>query len=86
MSFGNSPAFVSQEVMHGCRNQEVPSAEWALARKHWLDFVFIGMCEGLYLLAVFTAVAKLPGPMLPVIAQMLLVWNIILSAIILEKR
>lgn len=59
---------------------------WACVRRHWLDFLQIGACEALYLVAVFTAVSRLPGALVPVFSQMLLVWNFALSAAVLQKR
>jgi hypothetical protein len=53
---------------------------------HKLRFVTIGLFEALFKLFLFPSVAHLPGAVLPLLAQSLLVWNFLLSAVVLRKR
>lgn len=48
-------------------------------------FVIIGFCESVQLVLFYTATSKLPGSVLPVLSQAGIMWNFVLSALILKK-
>eukprot|EP00892_Ulva_mutabilis_P006980 jgi/Ulvmu1/4654/UM002_0385.1 len=56
-----------------------------LARSVTSLFLLIGLCEALQLVLFYTATSKLPGSVLPVLSQAGIVWNFLLSALILGK-
>jgi hypothetical protein len=69
-----------------CRRGIVTQAMLDTRAAHKLRFATIGLFEALFKLFLFEAVAHLPGAVLPLLAQSLLVWNFLLSAIVLRKR
>ena len=54
--------------------------------QHKASFAIIGLFDAVFLVALFAAVANLPGAVLPVLAQAMLVWNFLLSVTVLGKR
>lgn len=48
-------------------------------------FLIIGFCESVQLILFYTATSKLPGSVLPVLSQAGIMWNFVLSALILKK-
>lgn len=55
-------------------------------KRNWLSYAQIGLCEALFCIGLFEAVLHLPGAVLPVFSQAMLVWNVVLSILILHKR
>lgn len=50
------------------------------------SFVIIGLCEALASLLLLICTARLPGVILPVLQQLLIIWQMIISAFLLGKR
>lgn len=58
----------------------------AVGAEHKASLACIGLFDAIYLVALFAAVTNLPGAVLPLLAQAMLVWNFLLSATVLGKR
>ena len=56
-----------------------------LARSVLPLFLVIGLCEAVQLVLFYSATSKLPGSVLPVLSQAHIVWNFLLSALILGQ-
>jgi hypothetical protein len=69
-----------------CRRGKVTEDMLASGRWHLADFVTIGFCEAMFLPILCIAVANLPGALIPLLSQSMLVWNFLLSAVVLRKR
>lgn len=57
----------------------------ALGREMMASFAVIGLFEALFLPCLFFAVSNLPGALLPVLTQSMILWNFALSVILLKK-
>ena len=59
-------------------------------RQHGKDsyktFAVIGSFEAIFQVSLYAAVANLPGAIVPVLAQAMLLWNFLLSKFVLGKR
>ena len=49
-------------------------------------FGIIGMCEALASLLLLICTARLPGIILPVLQQLIIIWQLITSAILLNRK
>ena len=57
-----------------------------LGRKLLPSFAVIGLFEALFMPCLFFCVARLPGALIPVLSQSIIVWNFLLSVMLLKKR
>lgn len=67
------------------RTGQVTAEMLQLAHSMAPVFLIIGLFESIQLILFYTAASKLPGAVLPVLSQAGIVWNFILSALILKK-
>jgi hypothetical protein len=75
---------VSSPVL--CRNGTITKSMRQYGWKSKRLFGVIGLFEALFQVSLYSAVANLPGPIVPVLAQAMLLWNFLLSRFVLNKQ
>lgn len=68
------------------RAGHVSAEALAVPRRHARTFGAIGLVEALASLLGFVGAAKLPGVVLPLLSQTLLLWQVLLGRVLLRKR
>jgi len=64
----------------------VTDAQLRIPVKMWKTFLSIGLVEALASVLGFVGAANLPGVVLPLLAQTILLWQVLLAVTLLRKR